>query len=330
VAVPLLSHDGFACNFDFCRRHSVENDKSERKSVTRKLLLIIACLVGLATGFFVLAQWRLYQRIPKNHEWNAVNRFLEEGGTPDDLLLFEPSWLAGYAQDRGRLKNFSVVRKEEIFNETFPPSSRLWLVSIFKKQPLAERLKNAGFVRNKTASMYSVQLSNYSIPRRGSLYNFEKNLRKAYVFIDYADGRREEAVWKRKSWTFPSKPSSWNQVSSRLESFRGERRRCIWLHPVEGGKKTLQFSDVELGDRLEIFGGIVDSGRRYPPLAPVFLTVQVDSKPIGRLTFKEADDSFHRMIDTSGLAGRRHQVSFQVESPSENKRYFCFATWSES
>lgn len=294
-------------------------------------LRVILGLAILGMGFFFLLQkWGLYQRVPKNYVWNAVDGFMKEHADVDDLILYEPSWLAGFAQDHGRLKIYSVVTEQEIFKKTYPPASQLWLISIFPKSSLAQRIQKGGFVIEETHPIYSVSLTRYSIPSRNVAFHFTDRLAEARVFIDYGDEKVIEAQKQGDSWVFSDNPIDWNQVSVRSESFRSLTHRCIWFHPLESGIKTISFSDVPLGRKLRIFGGMVDSALLTPPGPSVFLSVKIGEERIQMIEFKDTDISFSHSLAVEPFQEMRKPVSFEIQTENQTRRHFCFSAWSEA
>lgn len=292
-----------------------------------RVILSIALTVGMA--LFIYRHWKLFQRIPKNYEWNTVETFLKTHAANEDLLLFEPSWLVGYAQVHSRMTHYSVATQGEIFKGGYPPTSRLWLISVFKDSHLRDRLRKAGFFEEKSSSFYSLALTPYQASSKNIAYDFVQNLSKAKAFLDYGDNSIKVAEWKNGAWVFSGFPDWWHHVSIRQEGFRRQgARRCLWLHPLEEAVKNLSYDGVLMGKRMELFGGIVDSGVRTPPGGPVYLFVHIDGKKVASLEFRDTDTQFHRVIDTSSFSKSTHQVGFQVTTPSQSYRHFCFSAWS--
>lgn len=290
--------------------------------------MILFIAVGLGGSLWIARQWAVYRRVPVNYEWNAVDLFLQGRASDDDLLIFDPDWLAGFAQDERRLHRYSVVTPQEIFQKIYPPASQLWLVSIFPRGPLAQRIQKAGLRLEESHSVHSVCLARYSLPSRNVAFHFTGHLAEARVFIGEGDGKVTEARKEGGAWTFIGNPADWNQVSVRIEPFRRRLRRCIWFHPLEEGVKTIEYSGVPVGKRMELFGGIVDDGIRTPPGAPVYLSVEVDGKPAGSLAFQDTDRNFYHLLDTASLSGEGRRVRFQVQTPDQGGRHFCFSASS--
>lgn len=295
----------------------------------RFFLFIIITILGVV---LLARQWGTYQNIPEGYEWNAADAFLAERMASDDLLLFEPAWLAGYAKDYGRLKLFSVVTAREIFEKRYPPSSRLWLISMFENPSIAAKLRGAGFEEAESHSVYTVRLKLFQIPQEGVAYHFTERLADAVVSIDYGDGNIQLAEWKNGAWVFNDDPAEWNQISLRSQTFRSQtRRRCIWFHPIESGLKRISYSEVPKGGKLHIFGGIVDSGVRTPPGEPVFLSIESGGISLKTLEFSDTDNSFYHTVDLSQFpAAMGGGVNFTVGTKEQNARHFCFSAWLES
>ena len=296
----------------------------------RKLFVLLSSAFFIGAAVLLAMKWRLYHQAPKNYEWNAVDAYLKREAGYDDLLLFEPSWLAGYAQDFGRLRPYSAVTRGEIFKNTYPPSSALWLVSMFKSSPLASRLKKSGFEEEVLQAMDPVFLTRYRIPSRNVLYDFSAHLSEAEVFVDHGDGDVRRAERQNGAWVFAGNPEDWNQVSVGTQPFRNQVRRCIWLHPVEDGVKTIRFAPVLIGKQIEYFAGIVDSGMSTPPGSPVYLSVELDGKPAGNFQFQDTDTDFYRVLDTASSSGAERIVTFQVQTANQARRHFCFSAWAVS
>lgn len=298
--------------------------------MVRNPRLVLFIVISFGITLWITQQWVVYHRAPLNYEWNAVDEFLKTRTSQDDLLLFEPNWLAGFAQDHGRLKIYSVVAEQEIFKKIYPPASQLWLVSIFPKSSLSERMQKGGFVLEETHPIYSVSLTRYSLPSRNIAFHFTDRLAQARVFIDYGDEKVMEAQRQGDAWVFSDNPIDWNQVSVRTEAFRRRLRRCIWLHPLETGVKTISFPNVPLGSKLHIFGGLVDSALLTPPGPSVFLFVKRGEEPIGTIEFKDTAFSFFHSFDLESPTQTDQPVTFEVRTANQAQRHFCFAAWSEA
>ena len=299
----------------------------------RKFGAFFSLLVLLGGTIYLLQQWRLFQRIPKNYEWNSLQAYLSTQAYENDLILFEPSWLVGYAQVHGRLTQFSVVTGRELFKNFYPPSSKLWLISLLRNSPLAEHLEKSGFIPEGPQSIHSIFLIPFRIPQRNVLYDFNQNLPKASAFFDYGDGRIAEGMWKDNAWIFPQFPDSewWHKVAITPTNFRRQgTRRCIWFHPLETAVKKLEYREVPLGNRIELFGGIADSGVRMPPGGPVYLSIQINGEKVATLEFRDTDSTFQHLVETSSFSGKTARVTFQVQTSEQAWRHFCFSAWSES
>lgn len=296
----------------------------------RKIRVLLSLTV-IVTGTILLGdQWRLYQGVPKSYVWDEVENFLKIQASPNDLIVFEPGWVSGYAQDVGRLRSYSAVTSREIFKGEFPPSPKLWVISILKSPRLASHLSKNGFIPEISDTLYSVHLTSYRIPSKEAVYDFSEHLQEAQVSIDYGDDNVQKAELENGAWIFRDDLTEWNQVSVRAESFRNQTRRCIWFHPIEAGLKRISFPNIPMSKRLRIFGGIVDSGLRTPPGTPVFLSVEVGDNKVGTIEFNDTDVSFNHAIDLDNPASANQQVSFEVQTKEQGMRHFCFSAWSES
>lgn len=296
----------------------------------RYKIQVISALIFLAFAAWILGQqWEAYQKAPKNFQWNAVDNFLKENAGEDDLLLFEPAWLAGFALDHERLTRYSVVNREEVFKGIFPPSSRLWVISFHLPPNLTRRFQQAGVLLEKTHSIDSLSLAEYRLPAKG-VYDFTAHLGQADAFIDYGDGKITKGEWKTESWVFPDEPVEWNQIELEVQPFRRRFHRCIWFHPLENGVKTLSFSNVPPAQSLQVFGGIVDSGLQVPPGEPVYLFIKIDGIDAAALKFEDTDNVFQKHISPPAFDQRFHKVQFEIRTSRQGYRHFCFSAWSQN
>ena len=295
-----------------------------------KIRFTVFLIVMLAGSLVLTRQWGLYHSVPKNFEWNAIEDSLRTRGSVQDLLLFEPGWLAGYAQDHSRFSPYSVVTARDIKKDWIPPAPRIWLLSVIPHSPSDRFLKRLGFSAGQTQVLYAVQVTPYERPAKGALFNFSDHVNEANVFINYGEEKIQKARWENSAWVFEGNPMDWNQVGVRAEPFRNQIRRCIWLHPLEAGFKTISFSNVPMGKAIRLVGGITDSGLKTPPGASVILHVRVGGERIETLEFKDTDRSFEHKIPAQKFSGTNRQVDFEVQTSDQGQRHFCFSAWSES
>ena len=294
----------------------------------RNLRIVLTLLVLCWGSLFLVQRWQVYRNVPANFEWNAVQDHLAANASADDLLLFEPAWLAGYAQDFGRMRQFSEVSRRDLKEKAFPPSSELWLISIFPENSAKADLKKMGFVEEALQAVYSVLLTRFRIPQKNFRYDFTANLAAAEAFAEYGNQKIDRGEWKNGQWVFSDPPDEWNQIRVATQPFRGQMRRCLWFHPLANAVKTLSFSSVPLGNTLYLYGGIVDSGIGTPPRAPVHFGVLIDGKTAAFFEYRDTDIRFARRIDTSAFSGVEHRVEFQVQTPDPFARHFCFSAWA--
>ena len=295
-----------------------------------KSRLIFFTILLLAGAFWIAAQWRTYKHIPKHYEWNALEAYLSNVAEDDDLLIFDPAWFVGYAQVHGRLQQHTVVKRNEIFTQAYPPSSKLWLIGVKEDSSLIRELGRRGFIPEIVQKINSIHLTRYAIPvRKNLLYDFNQNLAKGEAFIQLGDGLQRTAEWKKNTWVFKEDPQDWNQISVRPASFQRQGTwKCIWLHPIEEGIKTLRFREVPLGSRIEWMGGIANSGLGVPAGAPVYFSIEIDGISVAHFKIEDTAGKAHRLIDTTPFQGSRHQVTFSAQTPLQASRHLCFNAWS--
>lgn len=158
-------------------------------------------------------------------------------------------------------------------------------------------------------------------------YDFLDKLPSAGAFVDYGSGNVQRAEWQSNAWIFQDNPVDWNRISVLPGLFQGKRRDCIWFHPLEKGIKALHYKNVMIGERIDLFGGIIDSGISAGGGAPVSLSVQIDGKPVGNFKFQDFDSLAYHTIDTKLFQGGSREIVLQVQTPSQGARHFCFDAW---
>jgi hypothetical protein len=73
----------------------------------RAMLLLVPYVAG---SVFLLVSYRGYLHKPNRQHWNQAQQFLREPGRyQGEPVRFQPSWLANYALDYSRFKDFNVA-----------------------------------------------------------------------------------------------------------------------------------------------------------------------------------------------------------------------------
>ena len=104
-------------------------------------------------------------------------------------------------------------------------------------------------------------------------------------------------------------------------------RRCIWQHPAGPDPVRVTFTDVPLGDRVLIRGGIDYQAERRRVHAPVTLRVWINDRMAAELVHEDGDGWSGLEIDTSELPREPSTVRFETTAADPTSRLFC---WSAS
>ncbi len=137
-------------------------------------------------------------------------------------------------------------------------------------------------------------------------------------------GRRTPCPRQRDRFVC-SKSHSWNFVGPVSHRIDGQFRRCLWAHPVDGGKLQVRFGKIELGRALVGHHGLLDDAvRSHPTGAPVQLEVAVEGGERRAFTRPNGLGWAHFRLDTQKLAGKRADVTFTVTARRAGGRHYCF------
>ena len=104
-------------------------------------------------------------------------------------------------------------------------------------------------------------------------------------------------------------------------------RRCVWQHPAGPNPVRVTFTEVPLGDRLLIRGGIDYQMERGRDHAPVTLRVWINDRMAAELVHRDGDGWAGLEIDTSALPAEPATVRFETTADDPKSRLFC---WSAS
>lgn len=281
--------------------------------------------------FELVAHWTIEAAIPSDASWEAAAAFVRARHRPSDRIAGAPAWVDPIV--RQRLGDLLPLRMAA------PPDSagidRLWELSIrgarsHDEPPALEQEFDGVHVRMWT--LLGDEL----------VYDFAEEITGAKVELMGADrsevcplmaarqmpgGLERGPMTPRKRFVCdPRRPWLWVGATV-LSDLDLQPRRCIWQHPAGRDPVRVTFTEVPLGDRLLIHGGIDYQIERRRNHGPVTLRVWINERMAAELVHEDGDGWASLEIDTSELPREPATVRFETSADDPTARLFC---WSAS
>lgn len=281
--------------------------------------------------FELVAHSTIEAAIPSDASWEAAAAFVRAQHRPADRISGAPAWVDPIV--RQRLGDLLSLRMAA------PPDSagieRLWELSIRgarsrDEPPALER------------DFDGVHVRMWTLPGDELVYDFAEEITGAKVELVAADrsevcplmaarqmpgGLERGPMTPRKRFVCdPRRPWLWVGATV-LSDLDLQPRRCIWQHPAGRDPVRVTFTEVPLGDRLLIRGGIDYQSERRRSHGPVTLRVWINEQMAAELVHEDGDGWAGLEIDTSELPGEPATVRFETTADDPTARLFC---WSAS
>ena len=268
---------------------------------------------------------------PSDESWQAAAAFVRAQYQPSDRIVGAPAWVGPIV--RSELGDLLSLRMAA------PPDTagidRVWELSI---RGAASRDEPPTLEQE----FDGVHVRMWSLPGDELIYDFVEEISGAKVELVRAD-RSKACPWvaarqapgglERGPMTpgerfvcDPRRPWLWVGATV-LADLELEPRRCIWQHPAGPDPVRVTFTDVPLGDRLLIRGGIDYQAERRRVHAPVTLRVFINDRMAAELVHEDGDGWSGLEIDTSELPRDPAIVRFETTADDPTSRLFC---WSAS
>jgi len=289
-----------------------------------------ALIAGVAI-FELLAHTWIQARIPSDGSWEAASAFVRERYRSGDRIVGAPSWVGPIV--RNHLGDLLPLRTAALSD--LGGIDREWEISIrgarSRKEPpdLEEQFDE-------------VRVRMWFLNGDRVRYDFVEQIEHAEVELVTPDGPHP-CPWIRERPAGgglgygPMPPAvrfvcdsqrPWLWVGATvLTDLDLQPRRCVWQHPAGADPVRVTFSEVPIGDRLMIHGGIDYNSERQRVHGPVVLRVWIEDRLVGELIHRDGDGWSGIEIDTSDFALDRATVRFETTADDPNARLFC---WSAS
>lgn len=301
------------------------------RSIILTATLSILAISGIVGLVYVRSQINLYLRKPGTQNWSQVNQFIYQKSFPmTEALVFEPSWLQGYATDQERFKYISILKFDNILSKKTYLPTNLWLIRITPAVKLKQGLGGLGYVYDNTTVIGQVLCDKYTSSKIQTLYSFNSALGDATAWIDTNNLARIDGAWANNlSFGFNGHITDWMNIGIRNVVYSANRARenAIWFHPVADGKKCLEYGSAPLQGKLCLLLGLADSGRSYDKVRTCYFTVFVNNQALERLKIDENNAEQYWEFDLSRFGGKG-EVRFEIEPPVDNdvtRRHIFFS-----
>ena len=281
--------------------------------------------------FELVAHSTIEAAIPSDASWEAAAAFVRARYRPADRIAGAPAWVDPIV--RQRLGDLLSLRMAA------PPDSagidRLWELSIrgarSRDEPPALEQEFDG-----------VHVRMWTLLGDELVYDFAEEIAGAKVELVGADrsevcplvaarqmpgGLERGPMTPRKRFVCdPRRPWLWVGATV-LSDLDLQPRRCVWQHPAGRDPVRVTFTEVPLGDRLLIHGGIDYQIERRRNHGPVTLRVWINERMAAELVHEDGDGWESLEIDTSELPPEPATVRFETMADDPTARLFC---WSAS
>ena len=285
-------------------------------------------VAGLAL-FELVAQARISAAVPTERSWEEASAFVRARFEEGDRIVASPGWIDPIVRSRlGDLLDLRAAAPSDLAG-----TRRVWELSIrgASRRDGETELEQA-FGR--------VKVRMWPVAGDALVYDFVEEVPQATVELGVAGQSRAcplEIARPAPGGLFrgpmtpserficdPKRPWLWVGPTVIADLELGPRR-CVWQHPAGESPVRVTFSEVPLGDRLSVRGGIDYSNERWRRGAPVTLRVWVDGELAAELVHHDGDGWSGTEIDTSGFGAQRATVRFETTAPDSTARLFCWA-----
>lgn len=295
---------------------------------------LLALVVG-ALGLYGLGfEATLPFRLPSTIDWQAAAALLARDARPGDAVALSPAW-ATRARELlpERLPQrpdvpFPLLALPGYAGEDLPGVRRVWLVSLPRAPGHGDRI--ASDLAGRSESVRPPQ-------RLGALEVSRYDLREPLVPLAFLPDRLASASARVGDAPCPRDArgrlrcgrEAWQVVAREVRDVDGQPRVCVFAHPPPGGAPLLiEFPGVAMGRTLRGHTAIVGDAA-LGGHAPVRMAVRVDGDEVGTVEEPPGRPGWHPFqLDTSRLAGRTHDVTFEVRADDPARRWFCFDAMS--
>lgn len=150
----------------------------------------------------------------------------------------------------------------------------------------------------------------------------------ARVHVEKADGKRVTCTWDDARDRHVCRGlESWMYVGPTSLLVGGDPARCVWSHPITGGKVVIRFPGVRLGDELTFAHALADSAASSSQGAPVTAALFLDGKRLGSVT-RSNRTGWSRKTFKLPEGERPDELRIEITTPNDGARHYCWTLTS--
>jgi hypothetical protein len=285
-----------------------------RASLLFALSLPAASVVALAAHAWNAA------RVPSRAEWRAAADAVRADWREGDVVAFVPGWAQ---EGRGDFAGLQAIADEAWDAEHVSAHRRVHVVASFGARApawLQAEAKEEGAPRR----FGGLVLTSWARSQADARWDFVAHAAEAEVTLTPATGPAQSCTRQGARFDCSERGRyGWRWVGEHRMIAGGRARRCLWAHPTTGATLRIRFPSVPLGRTLRVSHGLADSVAHGG--APVSMDVAVADARVGTVAQQVARGWSQTAFDTTAQAGQRAAVTFEVRTPSDGSRHFCFA-----
>jgi hypothetical protein len=274
-------------------------------------------------------------RVPDHGDFEAAARFVRTELRARDLIAAAPAWTDPIVrQVLGERIDLAMAGRSDSAGY-----ERLWALSIRGARPH----EAPAVAPELTRDFGRVQVLRWPLGPSPVLYDFVEHVREAQVAA-FDRTQAHACAWREYSaprggglgfgvlppvQRFGCEPTRRGTYVAPvvMEDLGITPRRCVLQAPYGSDPLRVAFSNVPLGRRIVLYGGIYYEHERMREGADVLLRVAIDGREAGRMRHSDGDGWKRVEIATSPGSG---EVAFEVTTRHPHKRTFCWAATTRS
>jgi hypothetical protein len=283
-------------------------------------LVAILCLPLIEVGAHVATR----AAVPTRAEYQQAAAYVRSQLQPKDLIVAAPGWTDPLVRAQlGDRMDLAMAGRSDV-----AAYERLWSLSIRGARPV-DAPKSAPLEQREFGG---VRVQRWSLPPSSVAFDFTAHAQQAEVSVGTRACRWQKLRPARGGGlgygVLP--PVERFQCDGRgpwvaavvMEDLDLQPRHCIFQPPGVGTPSRVVFRGVELREQLSFYGGVYYEHERMRQGPPIFATVHVNGKPIGRMQHRDGDGWERLLLPTQpGWA----EVAIDVVSSTKKQRSFCWA-----
>lgn len=286
--------------------------KSAKGTAALLLAAAVPCIAIIVSALHI----SFPASVPREEDWKRAAGALRREFKPGDAVMVLPKWSeAGLPHFRG----LPLVQAHALAHLTFAQRfKRLWAVVTFSADTGGLEKK---FKRLKTIPAKRVELRLYQMPsQHRALFSLLEHLAGAEVALNFPN---RSLKCQRRGLRHQCGAHSWRYIGPNNLMIGGHNRRCIWAHPTTNARLMVTHPRVPLGNTLLIHTGINDEAVQ-PGHGPVHMKVRIAGRELGTYTTPNQRGLRTFRINTKAWQGRKVAVTFEITTPHDGRRHYCF------